>query len=84
MAKVDVKAEISPATAALVVLLVLAMSAFLLYHFVINQPPPNFAPPAIAPGSTGAPTSPGGAPAAPGKQTGRPAKSTPATQKPGT
>ena len=83
MAKIDVKAEISPATAVLVVLLVLAMSAFLLYHFVINQPAPNFAPPAIAPGSTGEPMSPGGAPAAPGKQPGTPAKSTPATREPG-
>lgn len=83
MAKADVKAEISPATAALVVLLVLAMSAFSLWHFVINQPPLEFTAPVVAPSPSGESRAPSGTPASPARETGKPGTSE-ATEKPGT
>ena len=51
MARVQTKAEISPATAAAVFFLVLAVAGFSLWYFVIQNPLPDFSPPAIAPRS---------------------------------
>jgi hypothetical protein len=56
MARVQTKAEISPATAALVFFLVLAVACFSLWYFVIQQPFPKFSPPAISPTRTEQPS----------------------------
>ena len=54
MVRIDPKAEISPATAAIVVILVLALAAFSLWYFVFYQPgslvgPPNVGPNVLGP-----------------------------------
>ena len=55
MARVETKAEISPATAALVFFLVLAVAGISLWYFVIQQPLPTFNPPAISPSAADQP-----------------------------
>lgn len=57
MARVQTKAEISPATAALVFILVLAMAGVSLWYFVIQQPFPKFSAPAISPSHMESPSS---------------------------